>query len=152
MTQRRYVPRTRLALAAYLDALGLSPNKFSVYGDTSGGDSYVLDERAEGWVVSFAERGRKDPIAVYENEADACADMLSRVSKDLYGLCHRIAGPAPKSEADEAFDDWLRDFGVTRDDLRPEEWFYDDVQVEGPYWRRQYFIRKTTARRLFDSL
>lgn len=152
MNQRRYEPRTRLALAAYLDALGVSPDRFSLYGRSDADDSYVLDKRPEGWVVFYAERGGKTPITVYENEADACADMLSRVSNDLYSLCHLIAGPAPKSEADEAFDDWLRGFGVTRDDLRPEDWLYDDVPwVEGPYWRR-YFIRTTTARRLFDSL
>ncbi len=152
MNQRRYAPRTRLALALYLDALGVSPNRYSVGGRPYPDDSLVLDNRPEGWVVFYTERGRETPLAVYENEADACVDLLSRVSYDRYSLCRLIAGPAPKSEADEAFDDWLRDFGVTRDDLPLDDWMYDDVPwVEGPYWRR-YFIRTTTARRLIESL
>lgn len=146
------LPRTQLALAAYLDALGVSPHSFSVRGRPYSDDSIVLDKRPAGWAVFYTERGRETPIAVYENEADACADLLSRVGDDLYSCGRLIAGPAPQSEADEAFDDWLRDFGVTRDDLAREDWMYDEVPwVEGPLWRR-YFIRTTTARRLINSL
>ncbi|WP_183093852.1 hypothetical protein [Nocardioides stalactiti] len=126
----------------------MNPNRYSLGDWADPDDAIVLAQRPEGWVVFYTERGRETVLAVHAQEADACADLLGRVGYDTYSLCRLIAGPAPAGEADQAFDDWLRDLGTTREDLAPEDWLYDDVPwVEGPLWRR-YFIRATTARRL----
>ncbi len=54
----------------------------------------------ERWVVFHTERGQETPVAAFENEADACADLLSRVGRDRFTLSRLIVGPAPQAEAD----------------------------------------------------
>jgi hypothetical protein len=84
-------------------------------------------------------------------EADACADLLARVTAEEHVFFDLIAGPAPAAIADEAFDAWLDSRGVTREDLDPIDWKFDDVPwVRGPYWRG-YFVRITAARRLAQT-
>jgi hypothetical protein len=140
-------PETREALAARLGALGVRENTYHLFGAHLN-DAIVMDRRPEGWVVFYSERGGESLLSVHEHEADGCADLLARVTSDEHVFFDLVAGPAPAAVADEAFDAWLNSRGVTREDLDPIDWKFDDVPwVPGPYWRR-YFVRITAARRL----
>jgi hypothetical protein len=104
-------------------------------------DAMVMDRRPEGWVVFYSERGGEYSLTVHSDEASACADMLSRLGSAAHVFFDLIAGPAPAAEADAAFDEWLKQRGITRGDLPVTDWKFDDVpSVPGPYWRR-YFVR-----------
>ncbi|NDL56224.1 hypothetical protein [Phytoactinopolyspora mesophila] len=144
------IPRTREDLAARLDALGVHGGSFHLFG-ARGDDAFVMDQRPDGWVVFYSERGHEHDLARYDNEADACADLLTRVTGEEHVFFELVAGPAPEAEADAAFDAWLGRRGIYRRDLGPGEWKFDDVPwVAGPYWRR-YFVRITTIRRLGEA-
>lgn len=140
-------PKTREALATYLHEFGIREGTFHLFGAHLD-NAHVMDLRPEGWVVFYSERGGESSVAVHRDEADACADLLARVTSDDQAFFQLVAGPAPAAEADEAFETWLDDRGITSDDLNPTDWRTDDIPwVAGPYWRR-YFVRITTVRRL----
>lgn len=141
------VPRNRDALAAHLDDMGVREGTYHLFGAHLD-DAIVMDQRPEGWVVFYSERGGEHSLSVHSDEAGACADLLSRLVGDTHVFFELVAGPAPAAEADAAFDEWLRQRGMTRGDLSVSEWKYDDVPwVSGPSWRR-YFVRITAIRRL----
>jgi hypothetical protein len=138
-------PQTRSQLADHLDAIGIRPDTYHLYGAHLN-DAFVMDNRPEGWVVFYSERGGEFSVRVHRDEADACADLLVRVTADEHVFFELVAGPAPLDEADKAFEKWLSRQGVTRGDLSATDWKYEDVpSVEGPYWRR-YFVRITAVR------
>ena len=111
-------------------------------------DAMVMDKRPQGWVVFYSERGGEYSLAAYESEADACAEILDRVTRDERVVFELVAGPAPAAEADEAFGAWLNRHGTTLRDIDASDWKTDEVPwAAGPYWRR-YFVRITAARRL----
>lgn len=141
-------PRTRRALADRLDALGVSETSYHLYGAHLN-DAIIMDHRAEGWVVFYSERGDESSLELHSTEADACADLLDRVTRDDHVFFKLVAGPAPASDADAAFESWLMERGANRASLLTDDWKFDDVPwVAGPLWRR-YFVR-TTAVRLLD--
>lgn len=143
-------PETREALAAHLGALGVREDSYHLFGAHLD-DAMVMDRRPEGWVVFYSERGGEFSLSVHEHEADACADLLARVTSEEHVFFDLVAGPAPAAIADEAFDAWLNSRGVTREGLDPTDWKFDDVPwFPGPYWRR-YFVRITAARRLAQT-
>jgi len=146
VTGRQAEPRTRDALADHLDALGVRTGTYHLFGAHLS-EAYVMDRRPEGWVVFYSERGLESSLIVHGDEASACADLLGRlVREDVF--FDLVAGPAPADVADEAFDAWLRERGIRREDLAASDWKRDDVPwVEGPYWRR-YFVRIAAIRRL----
>jgi hypothetical protein len=110
-----------------------------------------MDQRPEGWVVFYSERGGECSLRAHSDEASACADMLNRLSNEPHVFFELVAGPAPAAEADAAFDDWLKQRGVTRGELTLTDWKADDVPLApGPYWRR-YFVRISTIRRLHTT-
>jgi len=105
-----------------------------------------MDHRPEGWVVFYSERGNESSLQSHRGEADACADLHARLTADEHVFFELVAGPAPRDEADDAFDEWLRQRRLTRGDLPSTDWKYDDVPwIEGPYLRR-YFVRISAFR------
>ncbi len=145
MTDDVAAPQSRDALAVHLEALGVREGAYHLFGEHLE-DAMVMDERPEGWVVFYSERGGENSLTVHGDEASACADMLARLGSETHVFFDLIAGPAPAAEADAAFDAWLALRGVTRDDLAVADWKYDDVPwAPGPYWRR-YFVRITAIR------
>ncbi len=60
-----------------------------------------MDQRAEGWVVSYSERGGEYSLRVHGDEASACADMLSRVCSEARVFFDLVVGPAPAAEAQQ---------------------------------------------------
>jgi hypothetical protein len=140
-------PKSRDALADHLDALGVREGTYHLFGAHLN-DAVVMDRRPEGWVVFYSERGGEYSLTVHSDEASACADLLARLIRDEHVFFDRVAGPAPADDADAAFDVWLRERGMDREDLAPTDWKRDDVPwIEGPYWRR-YFVRIAKIRRL----
>jgi hypothetical protein len=143
------IPRTRTALADHLAELGVSESSYHLYG-THVDDAIVLDERPDGWVVFYSERGGESALKVHSTEAEACADLLDRRTRDDHVFFTLVAGPSPTNEADAAFDSWLAIRGATRYSLLAGDWKSDDVPwVAGAAWRR-YLVR-TTAIRLLNQ-
>ena len=140
-------PESREALAADLESLGVRQGTYHLFGAHLN-DATVMDRRPEGWVVFYSERGSEYSTTFHDDEASACSDLLTRVTSDEHVFFDLVAGPAPTDEADQAFDTWLEQRGITREDLASTDWKYDDVPwVAGPRWRR-YFVRITTIRGL----
>ena len=101
--------------------------------------SWTDDQR--GWVVFYLERGGEFSLTVHDHEADACADLLARLTSDEHVFFELVSGAAPAAVADEAFDNWPGLRRLSRTDLDPTDWKYDDVPwVSGSYWRR-YLVR-----------
>jgi hypothetical protein len=147
VTGHRAEPTSRDALADHLEALGVRTGTYHLFGAHLD-DATVMDRRPEGWVVFSSERGGETSLTVHRDEASACADLVTRVLRDEHVFFDLVAGPLPADDADEAFDGWLRERGIDREDLTPADWKRDDVPwTEGPYWRR-YFVRIATIRRL----
>ena len=147
MSESPAEPTTRAALAEHLDALGVRKGTYSLSGALLD-DALGIVRRPEGWIVYYSERGREDVLAVHEDETSACTDLLARLVREEHVFFQLVAGPAPFADADAAFYWWLQQRGITRADLAPTDWKYDDVPwTDGPYWRR-YFVRITTIRRL----
>lgn len=145
MPDEAVAPHTRSELAAHLEAIGVRPDAYHLHG-AHVSEAFVMDHRREGWVVFYSERGNESSLRSHRSEADACADLLARVTAEGPVFFELVAGPAPKHEADAAFDEWLRQRRLTRGDLSPTDWKYDDVPwIEGPYWRR-YFVRISAFR------
>lgn len=142
------IPRTRTALADHLTELGVSEASYHLYGAHLD-DAIVMDQRPEGWVVFYSERGGESALKVHSTEAEACTDLLDRRTRDDHVFFTLVAGPSPAGEADAAFDSWLARRGASRSSLIPGDWKSDDVPwVAGPL-RRRYFVR-TTAIRLLE--
>jgi hypothetical protein len=140
-------PLNREALAKLLAANGVAERAYHLYG-AHRDDALVLDHRPEGWVVFYSERGEEEVLARYDTEAEACLDLLTRLLADEHNRYELVAGPAPPEEADAAFDSWLRDHGLTREDLSHYDFKSDDVpwKVGDPDYRR-YFIHRKRVRR-----
>lgn len=96
-------PQTRSQLADHLDAIGVRSCTFHLYGAHLD-DAFVIDHRAEGWVVFYSERGGEFSLEFHDREADACADLLKRLTADNHVFFDLVAGPAPEEQADESFD------------------------------------------------
>ena len=79
MPEHAAEPETRDALAAYLDALGIRGGTYHLFGAHLE-DAMVMDRRPEGWVVFYSEREGVFSLTVHDHEADACADLLARLT------------------------------------------------------------------------
>lgn len=142
--------RTRNELAAYLHDIGVNTNAYHLFGAHLD-EAFVLDRRPEGWTVFYSERGGENVLSVHRDEADACRDLLARLTKNEHVFFELVAGPAPAAVADGAFDKWLRQRGTGRSDLDPTEWKSDQIPWTASSCRRRYFVRITTARRINES-
>jgi hypothetical protein len=106
-----------------------------------------MDQRPDGWVVFYTERGEESDLRRYRDEAAACLDLLERVWNDEPNRFDLVSGPAPRDQADEEFAHWLRDHGLTRADLADADWKMQDSpwKTGEPYYRR-YWVRITRIR------
>jgi hypothetical protein len=147
MADHRAEPKSRDALADHLDALGVRPGTYHLFGAHLD-EAMVMDRRPEGWVVFYSERGGESSPAVHDDEANACADLLARLVREEHVFFDLVAGPAPADDADEAFAAWLRERGSDREGLAPTDWMCDDVPWTEDGYRRRYFVRIATIRRL----
>ena len=141
------IPETREELAERLDAIGVRADTYSLGGGHPS-ESFVVDLRPEGWVVYYSERGNETSPVTHQFEADACADLYARVTRDDSVFFDLVAGPAPIGDADATFDGWLSVRGLTRVDLPHDAWKFHDISWDlGPPLRR-YFVRILTIRDL----
>jgi hypothetical protein len=144
-------PLTRESLAAILNQLGIRPATYSLYGAHLP-DSYVMDQRSEGWVVFYSDRGDESGLAICRSEADACSAMLDRLTSEDQNFFELVAGPAPAHLADAQFQTWLDEHSVSREQLMNNDWKTQDspwVAIEPNY--RRYWVRITAVRRLRGS-
>ncbi len=74
-------PRTREALAGLLEQQGFRRNSYHLYGARLD-DAIILDQRPQGWVVFYSERGGEYDLRAHRTEADACDDALNRLWRD----------------------------------------------------------------------
>jgi hypothetical protein len=141
-------PLTRESLASLLDRLGVQPRAYSLYGAHSP-DANVMDHRREGWVVFYTERGDESGLVTYGTEAEACLELLDRVTSEDHNFFELVAGPAPPDVADTQFQSWLKDRSLSPDRLSPGDWKTQDspwVANEPDY--RRYWVRTAAVRRL----
>jgi hypothetical protein len=67
-------------LKSVLDDSGIDSSKYSLFGGNFDG-RFVIDKRATGWVVFFAENGGEHALKQYITEGEACLDLLTRLLK-----------------------------------------------------------------------
>jgi hypothetical protein len=65
--------------------------------------------------------------SAHQHEADACADLVARVTSEKHVFFDLVTGPAPAAIADEAFYAWLNSRSVTREDFDPADWKFNDI-------------------------
>jgi hypothetical protein len=67
-----------------LDKEGVDPIYYSLNGSTKrawiGAD--ILEQKEDGWVVYFSERGMTSNLKKYASEDEACKDILERLLSD----------------------------------------------------------------------
>jgi hypothetical protein len=140
-------PLTRAALEDLLESLGVRPDTYSLYGAHLP-DAIVMDQRPDGWVVFYTERGEESLLRTHTAESAACLDLLERVTSWDHNFFEMVAGPALPEAADAEFDAWLAERSLTREDLGPDEWKSQDsawVRNEPDY--RRYWVRTASIRR-----
>jgi len=145
---REYVgpPLTRGTLAELLDREGIRERAYSLFGAHKD-DAIVLDQRSDGWVVYYVERGRESDVRRHQDEAAACLDLLDRVWNVEMNRFALVAGPAPREEADEELAQWLRARGLERMDLADADLKTQDTPwVVGVPYQRRYWVRITRMR------
>lgn len=69
-------------LAARLQREGVPATWYHLYGAHFEG-RVVIDHRAAGWFVFFTERGGEYDTRRFETEAAACAELYSRLHREL---------------------------------------------------------------------
>jgi hypothetical protein len=141
-------PLTRDTLASLLDRLGVQPWAYSLYGAHSP-DAHVMDHRREGWVVFYTERGDESSLVIFSTEAEACLELLDRVTSEDHNFFELVAGPALPDVADNQFQVWLEEHSLSRDRLTPDDWKAQDSpwRANEPDYRR-YWVRTAAVRRL----
>ncbi len=72
---------TREQLRTVAGKTGILPCAYSIDGDDRD-DTYVLKIEAGGWVVFFAERGKRNDLEWFETEHEACTELLLRLTAD----------------------------------------------------------------------
>jgi len=141
-------PLTRESLVSLLDRLGVQPTAYSLYGAHSP-DTNVMDHRREGWVVFYTERGDESGLVTYTTEAEACLDLLDRVTSEDHNFFELVAGPALPDVADTQFQAWLNNHSLSRDRLSSGDWKtqHSPWVANEPDYRR-YSVRTAAVRRL----
>ena len=140
-------PLNRELLASVLAANGIAERAYHLYGAHQD-NALVLDNRPQGWVVFYSERGGEDILSTYASEADACLDLLNRLLDDTWNHFELVAGPALPAAADAEFVAWLHAHGLSRDDLEDV-----DVRMQDTPWKvaepdyRRYWVHSRHVRR-----
>lgn len=140
-------PLDRQRLASVLTANGVSERAYHLYGAHQE-DALVLDQRPQGWVIFYSERGGEDILSTHASEGEACLDLLNRLLDDPWNRFELVAGPALPAEADAEFAAWLHAHGLTQNDLGSEDLKWQDTPWKAgePYYRR-YWIHSRHIRR-----
>jgi hypothetical protein len=139
-------PLDRQRLASVLTANGVSERAYHLYGAHQH-DALVVDQRPQGWIIFYSERGGEDILATHASEDEACLDLLNRLLDDQWNRFELVAGPALPAEADAEFVAWLHAHGLTQEDLGDE-----DLKVQDSPWKagepdyRRYFIHSRRIR------
>jgi hypothetical protein len=139
---------TRHSLAELLDREGINEGAYSLFGAHKP-EAIVMDQRRDGWVVFYTERGEESDLRRYADEAAACLDLLDRVWNVEHNRFDLVAGPAPPARADADFASWLDDHDTARADLADADW-----KVQDSPWRtgepdyRRYWVRIARIRAL----
>jgi hypothetical protein len=83
-------------LEAVLRRFGVDPQFYDLEGRAQD-DAFVLRHEGDGWHVYFAERGIHRDEKVHQTEADACDDLLERISRDplMRSAAFRVSSPDP---------------------------------------------------------
>jgi hypothetical protein len=137
---------TRHSLAELLDREGIHERAYNLFGAHKP-EAIVMDQRTDGWVVFYTERGEESDLRRYPDEAAACLDLLERVWNVEHNRFDLVAGPAPREQADAHFAQWLRDHGLAHADLADADWTMQDSPWKAgePDYRR-YWVRITRIR------
>jgi hypothetical protein len=64
-----------------LMASGLRPNAVSLYGGAAA-EQYVIEKEGSMWAIYYYERGNKNDLRLFIDEAAACSHLLSILEKD----------------------------------------------------------------------
>jgi len=73
---------TRFELKLALDGSGISENAYSLDNGMPI-ERYVLSHEPDGrWATYYSERGHRQTLRRFENESDACEDLLARITRD----------------------------------------------------------------------
>jgi hypothetical protein len=71
----------RASLRELLDRENVDPRAYA-FGGSNPDEQYCLEEEPAGWHVYYAERGLRRNERVYDDEDEACRDLLDRVLRD----------------------------------------------------------------------
>lgn len=138
-------PLTVDSLTRLLDSLGVGGHNL---GGGFPDDTHLIEQRPEGWVVAYLERGEESSRRVWATEAEACHDLLDRVTTWENNFFACVVPPALQDVADAAWSGWLAARGATEGDLAPEEWRISDIPWREGVTARRYFVRRTAIQRL----
>jgi hypothetical protein len=129
----------RNELRSILRAEGINPGTYSLDGGHPS-EQYVLAISPGGWAVYYSERGNEPGRREFDTEDEACRYLLETLRADPTTHFQLVIGPLPAHEADAAFDQWLRDTGVSA--LASEDVKIDSsVLSQGKV--RRYWVRGT---------
>ena len=66
-----------------LNNLNVSPKYYGILGNIKD-DAYIIEQLSNGkYKVYYSERGEQCEVKVYENESEACKELLSRIEFNL---------------------------------------------------------------------
>ena len=85
----------RYELKAALLKRGIRNGSFSIGGLNPHDESLVLERTEEGWQVYYFERGLKNGVARFENEAEACEHFFAELSADETAYLRPAPSRAP---------------------------------------------------------
>ena len=66
-------PLNRQRLGSVLAANGVADRAYHLYGAHQE-DALVLDQRPQGWVIFYSERGGENILSTHASEDEACLD------------------------------------------------------------------------------
>ena len=81
----------KLDLAALKEILNYCAVPEDMYSLTGGlpSETYCIDCNHDCWEVFYSERGNKNEITRFDNEAEACAELLTRILNDSFYRSNR---------------------------------------------------------------
>ena len=72
---------TRDSLQTYLEAKKIPSQWYNIGGMGLTDQRTVLQEENGKWIVFYSERGIRFDLSSYDNEADACKELLERIKE-----------------------------------------------------------------------
>jgi hypothetical protein len=77
---------TTRELQQALVTIGAPAHAYSLTGGLPN-EAYCLDGKGPRWEVYYSERGNRNRIGSFENEAEACQYFLDLIKKDVLPFC-----------------------------------------------------------------